>query len=999
MKIVTHKKNGPGKTWKVLSLLFFILNIFLNTTIFSQQEAIEKLLNSDGTLKKGVNGSFSAKGYNLTYGKNGEPVLTKTNSTTNSVVTWNSLLGGPGNGINGTIYAIAICGSDIYFGGTFTSIGDGTPANNIAKWDGSSWSVLPCGNSNGVNSTVRALAVCNNEIYVGGTFDLLSDGTTVNYAAKWNGSQWSALPCGDGSVGLNSFVYTIAVSGTDIYFGGDFTKLGNSTTLANYIAKWNGSWATLPCSSSNGLGGLVNSIAVCGSDIYVAGNFTTFGDGNAVNRIAKWNGTTWSTLPCGSSNGVTAYVSALAVCNNDLYVGGYFTTLGDGTLVNYVAKWNGSQWSTLPSGGSAGVNNVVFAISVDNTDIYVGGSFTTLGDGTTPANRIAKWNGSQWSTLENGSINGVGGSISAIAVNAGSIYIGGGFTSFNDGGLANHIAKWNGSTWSILSGGSLNGTPSSVSAVAIMGSDIYVGGSFLQLGDGTSAYRIAKWNGSTWSNLPCGSGNGVLGDVYVLAVWNNALYVGGSFTKLGDGTTSAKYIAKWDGTQWSNLPCGSSNGVSGNVYTIAPSSTGIYIGGNFSKLGDYTVVNRIAKWDGTQWSTLPCSTSVGVNNIVYSIAIKGTEVYVGGLFSSLGNGTSVKYIAKWDGSQWSPLAFNGAVGVNNVVTSLVVSGSDVYAGGSFSALGDGTTVNGIAKWNGSQWSPLACGSSVGLNGAVYALAAYGTDLYIGGQFTQLSDGTPVNYLTKWNGSSFVQLADGASFGVNSYVNFITSNIEEEKIYIGGNFTSVGDNKAASYVAGFVDTNTPLPVELSSISAKAEEDNVTLSWKTANEVNNYGFDIERKSSSNNWEKIGFVKGSGSSNISHTYSFTDQTPISGKLFYRLKQLDNDGSFKYYDAVSIQFNSTLKFKLLQNTPNPFNPTTAIKYQLPQNSFVTIKIYDNLGREVATLINEERAAGSHIVYWNGKDNFGQTVSSGIYLYKLTAGNFTETRKMNFLK
>ncbi|MDP4196155.1 MAG: hypothetical protein Q8940_13950, partial [Bacteroidota bacterium] len=793
MKIVTQQKNGSGKIWKTLSLLFCILNLnlFLNTTIFSQQEAVEKVLNSDGTLKKGINGSFSTKGYNLTYGKNGEPVLTKANSNTNTSVTWNSLLGGPGNGINGPIHAIAIYGSQVYFGGNFSQLGDGTPANNIAKWDGTQWSVLACeGGGNGVNGGVSALAVCNNELYVGGCFDLLDDGTTVNFVAKWNGSQWSALPCGGGNVGLNSYVYAIAVSGTDIYFGGEFTMLGDGTTSANNIAMWNGTqWSSLACGGSNGLGGLVYSIAVYGSDIYAAGGFTTFGDGTPVNYIARWNGSQWSTLPCGSSNGVSSEVCALAVCNNNLYIGGGFSSLGDGTTVNYIVKWDGSTWSTLPSGGSSGVDNTVSSIAVDNTDIYIGGFFTTLGDGTTSANGIAKWNGSQWSTLQNEGPNGVRGSISAIAVSGGSLYIGGDFTSFNDGGLANHVAKWNGTGWSKLSGGSINGVTSDVRTIAIMGSDIYVGGSFSQLGDGTSANCIAKWDGSHWSALPCGSSNGVFGNVSALAVWNNALYVGGDYTKFGDGT-SVNHIAKWDGTQWSTLPCGVGNGVSGGVATIVPSSTGIYIGGQFAKLGDNnTVANNITKWDGTQWSTFPCSTSVGVNSVVLSIAVKGTDVYVGGAFSTLGDGTSVNSIAKWDGSQWSPLTFNGAVGVNNVVLSLAVCGSDVYAGGPFSTLGDGTTVNGIAKWNGTSWAPLPCGGSVGINGTPYALAAYGTDVYIGGAFTQLSDGTAVNNITKWNGSNFVQLADGSSFGVNSLVSSFAINTEAGKMYVGGNFMS------------------------------------------------------------------------------------------------------------------------------------------------------------------------------------------------------------------
>jgi hypothetical protein len=195
--------------------------------------------------------------------------------------------------------------------------------------------------------------------------------------------------------------------------------------------------------------------------------------------------------------------------------------------------------------------------------------------------------------------------------------------------------------------------------------------------------------------------------------------------------------------------------------------------------------------------------------------------------------------------------------------------------------------------------------------------------------------------------------------------------------------------------------TPLPVELVSIDAKQENDYVILTWKTATEINNHGFEIERlaKQVSNNWVKIGFVQGNGTSNSSHLYSFTDKEALSGVLSYRLKQIDNDGKAKYYDAVSLTAGAPKDYKLMQNSPNPFNPSTAIKFQLPVNSVVTLKVYDMLGKEIATLLNESRQAGSHIIYWNGKDNNGNSVSSGIYLYKLTAGSYTETRKMNFLK
>lgn len=203
------------------------------------------------------------------------------------------------------------------------------------------------------------------------------------------------------------------------------------------------------------------------------------------------------------------------------------------------------------------------------------------------------------------------------------------------------------------------------------------------------------------------------------------------------------------------------------------------------------------------------------------------------------------------------------------------------------------------------------------------------------------------------------------------------------------------------------SSVPLPIELKDFHASVSEGKVYLSWKTATEVNNYGFQIERQEEHNSeyrtqntdWEIAGFVNGRGNSNSELSYSFQDNNPPAGKLQYRIKQLDNDGRFKYFGPLSVEIDAIKEYKLLQNSPNPFNPSTAIKFQLPQNTFVTIKVYDQIGREVTTLLDKETTAGSHIVYWNGRDNNGQIVASGIYLYKLTAGPYTETRKMSLLK
>jgi len=195
--------------------------------------------------------------------------------------------------------------------------------------------------------------------------------------------------------------------------------------------------------------------------------------------------------------------------------------------------------------------------------------------------------------------------------------------------------------------------------------------------------------------------------------------------------------------------------------------------------------------------------------------------------------------------------------------------------------------------------------------------------------------------------------------------------------------------------------TSLPVELTSFSASSNSNVVNLIWNTATEVNNYGFEIQRSvgqisNLSPVWTKIGFVKGSGNSNSPKNYSFVDNNPDqSGTVKYRLKQIDNDGNFKYSSIVTVNLLPT-KFELYQNYPNPFNPTTAISYQLSTNSHVTLKLYDVLGREVATLVDKEQNAGRYSVELSA-DKY--QLASGVYFYRITAGNYTAVKKLLLLK
>jgi len=193
----------------------------------------------------------------------------------------------------------------------------------------------------------------------------------------------------------------------------------------------------------------------------------------------------------------------------------------------------------------------------------------------------------------------------------------------------------------------------------------------------------------------------------------------------------------------------------------------------------------------------------------------------------------------------------------------------------------------------------------------------------------------------------------------------------------------------------------LPVELSSFSAMVNGTSIILMWRTETEVSNYGFEVERASfiskseiRNSNFQKIGFVQGCGNSNSPKNYSFTD-TPEEWTSFqYRLKQIDTDGKFQYSDIVTVEIATPVQFELKQNFPNPFNPATHITYNLPRDGFVTIKVYDIVGSEIATLVNEEKNAGSYLVTFNGVN-----LSSGVYICTMTGNSFVKSIKMLMIK
>ncbi|MEP7145983.1 MAG: DNRLRE domain-containing protein [bacterium] len=219
----------------------------------------------------------------------------------------------------------------------------------------------------------------------------------------------------------------------------------------------------------------------------------------------------------------------------------------------------------------------------------------------------------------------------------------------------------------------------------------------------------------------------------------------------------------------------------------------------------------------------------------------------------------------------------------------------------------------------------------------------------------------------------------------------------EYIYRSANFASITCPDSTLRPLLKIQFDTPLPVELSSFTSTSDERNITLNWSTETENNNSGFEIQRSTMKDwsVWNKVGFVNGNGNTNSGHDYKFEDNNLSSGRYKYRLKQIDYNGNFNYYElAADAVIGVPLQFSLSQNYPNPFNPSTKINFDIPQDGVVILKVYDVSGREIITLLNEFKSAG----YYSQVFDAGN-LTSGAYFYTLKSGDVNLSKEMILVK
>jgi subtilisin-like proprotein convertase family protein len=551
--------------------------------------------------------------------------------------------------------------------------------------------------------------------------------------------------------------------------------------------------------------------------------------------------------------------------------------------------------------------------------------------------------------------------------------------------------------------------------------ELIVGGNFYSAGGVYGTQFIAKWNGSSWS--PVGPPNFFTGAVYSLTVYNNELIAAGDFNP-----GNLYKIAKWNGTSWSPLGFGNTEGI---VRTVCVSNDQLFAGGTFTRIGG-SFANNIAEWHGFGWNVL----GSGTNGTVIALIIAGGSsggIIAGGSFSTAG-GVSVSNVATWVNGLWYP--------VGNAVLDAPVYAlergyyGELYAGGSF--------YPGVRRLSQGSWIPWG---DLDTAQSVYTMRSLGGVILAGGTFELPGTGPANIAYIGYNNPRWRNIGGY----MNDWVQCVYSTASPYGIYAAGRFTTAGGvniNKIAR-----LDSLSPLSTHYNRYNLnRTIADNVraadtirlpgempmgfvikdvNLTIDTVFHTNDSDLEFILTHNSIRDTVIYRVGGSGDNFIGTVLNdsagapiFSGTPPFTGQFrptlpLSRFNGTDPEGdwileiydratgntgmfeawslTFQLQPIIAIQPISTnipSGFALYNNYPNPFNPATKIKFDLPQSSYVKLVVYDALGREVKVLINEQLRAGTYETDWNASNN-----PSGVYFYRFTSSEYVETKKMILLK
>jgi trimeric autotransporter adhesin len=572
----------------------------------------------------------------------------------NRILRWDgSAVHALGDGLDNDVYALAAGPQGLFAGGLFSHAG-GVPAARVARWDGASWS--PLGEGIGGDQEwccdeyyhpvhfspyVGALAIYGGDLVVGGRF--ATAGTdTIHSLARWDGAAWHALggdisdfictvdPIGNGTCSSPS-VTALLPRGDELIVAGSFWRVGSQEAIN--IASWDGqTWHALGPGLGAGnfeseVGSGVSDLATFG-DRLVAGGFFFNSGSSSLNRLAVWDGTSWSRA-YSLGLGLDGEVRDMLVDDGRLIVAGGFNHAGD-LAAGAIAAFDGEHWAPFGGAGAPGASFVsgIFALARFEGDIIAAGYFGTIGG--VAALNVARWDGLAWHAMGAGIPREVG----CLAVHDGALYAGT-ETRWSTNTSA-RVYRWDGAAWQCDVTVTYAGL-ARIAAMASYGGRLIVGGSFA-VANGDSMGKLFSWDGATCRPL----GGGIGGGYGVLSMANQGadLLVGGGFYTAGG--LRATYIARWDGTSWSALGPGLNGGTSHyGVYDILVRGDQVFAFGNFTSAGDQPIT-RVAMWNGREWRGF----GAGVGSVVFSGALLDGDLYVGGAFNRAGTQVAANF-ARW----------------------------------------------------------------------------------------------------------------------------------------------------------------------------------------------------------------------------------------------------------------------------------------------------------------------------------------------------------------
>lgn len=775
---------------------------------------------------------------------------------------WQPDFAGPG--FIGKPHVAVVHEGELYVAGKFSTAGkSGEPY--VARWDGQRWHPVVDSQGRGleppeppVTMRIYALASFNGELIVSGNFSRAGD-RQVNHIVRYDGQNW--LPMGpEQSPGTDGSVSDLRVWNGSLIAGGWFSSAGGQEHSG--LARWNGlQWE--PFSAAGGVDEDegVSVIEVIGESLYVGGNFDSIG-GQPIAGVARWNGEQWQGY-AGSEEDLSGWsVRALAEFNGDLIAAGTLSHIGD-KVFNDVARWDGQQWRVMRGSGdfpdphNNGIEGWINDMAVWNGQLFVGGEISTAGG--LSASGMAIWNGETWLTPETSDQVERFPPIGSFVIHDDQLLaIGAGGPPAEDGEPIRGIARLTSSGWRAFgttTGTGLTGWSGSfeplVRSLVSFNGELVAGGG-IEFSGSTRTNSIARWNGAQWNTLSGPSGHGVASDIGApvirdMLVHDGTLFVAGEGLDTAGGV-EVSGVARWDGHNWNAMGPLPLAGISSHVYALEIYQGSLVAAGRFKTASD-TTVNGVARWDGDQWQPLSGAQGTGVSASSGSLTVESLHVhegslYVGGRFSAAG-GKPAEGLARWDGQDWSPVpGWSPSIssGVRTEVTALGSWQQQLLVGGRFERVGE-QVMNRVAAWNGSSWSALADDRGAGVRGPVYQFLDRGDELLIAGP-VRAGDDTVVNGVARWDGEKWRGLTGPSGTGMGTadgfgdfccpYVGALA--VHEQSLFAAGSFATAGGVPA--WNIGRYEPN-PLVIDLESVSPARPMPGDTVSVSaimTGNDVN-------------------------------------------------------------------------------------------------------------------------------------------------------------------